>query len=275
MVDLLAAVRRPLESLPRDCPFSKWESLALFLDDGATEVVRWAGGVTFVLEELGISTVLDLQVFAPGRGQVSRVPPRKSEIERGVFLLTTFLWDAEAAVLNAARAYGLEEVVVACSVSEAGHSCHPHAMQLTEDSGGVVSFEEMGQQLKISLDRMLKIEAQSRLKPLQTPTAGTSGLPSSPLGDPRPVHPPVSQAPAQPDVMVSVIHSPLHVGAFLQNWVHGQQGKGIGKGKGKRKENMKPPPGASAFVLGSPECSRAFPLRPCDLRMGGLGLGLG
>lgn len=61
-VDLLAAVRRPLQRLLHDCCFSEWENIALFLDCGATEAVRWAGGLGFVLEELGISLVVDLQV---------------------------------------------------------------------------------------------------------------------------------------------------------------------------------------------------------------------
>lgn len=62
VVDLLAAIRRPLQRLLQDCCFSEWENIALFLDGGATEAVRWAGGLGFVLEELGISLVVDLQV---------------------------------------------------------------------------------------------------------------------------------------------------------------------------------------------------------------------
>ena len=61
-VDLLAASRRPLQRLLHDCSFSEWENIALFLDGGSTEAVRWAGGLGFVLEELGISQVVDLQV---------------------------------------------------------------------------------------------------------------------------------------------------------------------------------------------------------------------
>lgn len=62
MMNLLAASRRPLQKLLHDCSFSEWENIALFVDDGATEAVRWAGGLGFVLEELGISLVFDLQV---------------------------------------------------------------------------------------------------------------------------------------------------------------------------------------------------------------------
>lgn len=63
-LDLLAASRRPLQRLLHECSFSEWENIGLFLDDGTTEAVRWAGGLGFVLEELGISQVLDLQVGA-------------------------------------------------------------------------------------------------------------------------------------------------------------------------------------------------------------------
>lgn len=62
MVDLEYACRRPLQKLLQDCKFSEWENIALFLDSGATEAVRWAGGLGFLLQELGISLVLDLQV---------------------------------------------------------------------------------------------------------------------------------------------------------------------------------------------------------------------
>lgn len=63
-VDLLAASRRPLERLLHDCPFPEWENIALFVDGGSTEALRWAGGLGFVLEERGICQVLDLQVGA-------------------------------------------------------------------------------------------------------------------------------------------------------------------------------------------------------------------
>lgn len=63
-VDLIAASRRPLERLLHKCPSREWENIALFVDGGSTEALRWAGGMGFVLEELGISQVLDLQVGA-------------------------------------------------------------------------------------------------------------------------------------------------------------------------------------------------------------------
>lgn len=48
------------------------------------------------------------QEFAPGRGVATRAPGSEGVI-RGIFLVTTFVWDVEGAVLNAARSYGLEE----------------------------------------------------------------------------------------------------------------------------------------------------------------------
>lgn len=40
----------------------------------------------------------------------AKAPPAKDNISRGIFLVTTFLWDVEGAVLNAAKTYGLTEV---------------------------------------------------------------------------------------------------------------------------------------------------------------------
>lgn len=61
-VDILVALRKPLQGLLHRCRFSEWENIALFVDEGAAEAIRWAGGLGFVLEELGISLVFDLQV---------------------------------------------------------------------------------------------------------------------------------------------------------------------------------------------------------------------
>lgn len=62
MTDLVEASRRPFRRLLHDCNFSDWGGIGLWLDEGATEAVRWAGGLNFLLEELGISLVFDLQV---------------------------------------------------------------------------------------------------------------------------------------------------------------------------------------------------------------------
>lgn len=51
------------------------------------------------------------QAFAPGRVGATRAPESES-ITRGIFLVTTFVWDVEGAVLNAARTYGLAEASV-------------------------------------------------------------------------------------------------------------------------------------------------------------------
>lgn len=62
MTDLVAASRRPLQRLPQECCFTAWENIGLWLDEGATEAVRWAGGLDYVLQDLCVSFVLDLQV---------------------------------------------------------------------------------------------------------------------------------------------------------------------------------------------------------------------
>lgn len=48
------------------------------------------------------------QAFAPGRGGATRAPGSEG-VTRGIFLVTTFVWDVEGSVLNAARTYGLTE----------------------------------------------------------------------------------------------------------------------------------------------------------------------
>lgn len=49
------------------------------------------------------------KAFAPGGGGATRAPGCEG-FTRGIFLVTTFVWDMEGAVLNAARTYGLTEV---------------------------------------------------------------------------------------------------------------------------------------------------------------------
>lgn len=49
------------------------------------------------------------KAFAPGRGGATSAPGSEG-VTRGIFLVTTFVWDVEGAVLNAARTYGLTEV---------------------------------------------------------------------------------------------------------------------------------------------------------------------
>ncbi|CAM9353211.1 unnamed protein product, partial [Ectocarpus sp. 13 AM-2016] len=274
-VDLLAASRRPLERLLHECSFSQWENIALFLDEGATEAVRWAGGLGFVLEELGISQILDLQAFAPGR-----TPPEVPEAEgrtRGIFLVTNFVWDVEGAVLHAASTYGLTEVALACSVSEEAHACHPHAAHISEETGGRASLAVVSQQLKVSLERMLKIKAQSSSsgrRRFSKPSPSSSSPPSSSSIQTIATEaaPHLASTAVDPTVLVTIKHSPLHVGCFFQASTTSTSGGGSSvdvdqplDAEGKQRK------GCSAFSLASPACARVFPLRRCDWEGGGGG----
>ncbi|CAM9517687.1 unnamed protein product, partial [Ectocarpus fasciculatus] len=281
-VDLLAASRRPLERLLHECSFSQWENIALFLDEGATEAVRWAGGLGFVLEELGISQILDLQAFAPGRTPTKA--PGSEGLTRGIFLVTNFVWDVEGAVLQAASTYGLTEVALACSVSEEAHACHPHAAHISEENGGRASFSVVSQQLKVSLERMLKIKAQSsssgrRRFSKPSPSSSSSSPPSSSsiqtiATEAAPSVSAATAAAVDPTVVVTIKHSPLHVGCFFQTTSTTSTSSGGGSSvnvdqtldsEGQRRE------GCSAFSLASPACARVFPLRRCDWEGGGGG----
>ncbi|CAN0536670.1 unnamed protein product, partial [Ectocarpus sp. 12 AP-2014] len=267
-VDLLAASRRPLERLLHECSFSQWESIALFLDEGATEAVRWAGGLGFVLEELGISQILDLQAFAPGR-----TPPGVPEAEgltRGIFLVTNFVWDVEGAVLHAASTYGLTEVALACSVSEEAHACHPHAAHISEETGGRASFAVVSQQLKVSLERMLKIKAQSSSsgrRRFSKPSPSSSSPPSSSSIQTITTEaaPHLASTAVDPTVLVTIKHSPLHVGCFFQasttSTSDGGSSVDVDQPLDAEGQQRK---GCSAFSLASPACARVFPLRRCD-----------
>lgn len=98
---------------------------------------------------------------------------------------------------------------------------------------------------------MLKIEAQSsssrhRFGPPHNPlsaldtTIDPSAPPQTPHRDPS------------PDVLVAVIHSPLHIGCFLQPPTAGSSVK--------TQEQQRCP----SFSLSSPACAGVFPLRRCD-----------
>ncbi|CBN74503.1 hypothetical protein Esi_0028_0118 [Ectocarpus siliculosus] len=274
-VDLLAASRRPLERLLHECSFSQWENIALFLDEGATEAVRWAGGLGFVLEELGISHILDLQAFAPGRSPPA--VPESEGLTRGIFLVTNFVWDVEGAVLHAACTYGLTEVALACSVSEEAHACHSHAAHISEETGGRASFAVVSQQLKVSLERMLKIKAQSSSsgrrrfsKPSPSSTSPPSSSSTQTIATEAAPH--LAANAVDPTVLVTIKHSPLHVGCFFQASTTITSGGGssvdVDQPLDSQGQHQK---GCSAFSLASPACARVFPLRRCDWEGGGGG----
>jgi hypothetical protein len=85
--------------------------------------VRWAGGLPFLLQELGISRVYDLHSFGNSSsnsvdGSIAATVPPCSRI---MCIITGFLWDQEASILSAARALKAREIVVGSAASEAAH----------------------------------------------------------------------------------------------------------------------------------------------------------
>lgn len=109
---------------------------------------------------------------------------------------------------------------------------------------------------------MLNIEAQSN-------TAGGRRYRSSgPAADDESMFPPKEQRPSPHafEVMVTVIHSPLHVGCFLQF-----PAPPIPEIEAAPAPVVDDRCHCSVFTLASPACAKVFPLRRCDLEGGGGG----
>lgn len=166
-------------------------SRVLVLDEGTTEIIRWIGGMQYLIQEFGgnASQVHDLHEFSQASRGEGKMYTSCNEI---VFLISGYIWDVESSLLNVAKAFKTHNVVVGCVLDELAHSCHPCAEQLTEDT--TVSFESIAEQLKTSLDRLFRIEEQS-LK-------GKSATNLAPI-----------------DVTVSVVPIPLHVEPLLRSSV--------------------------------------------------------
>lgn len=126
----------------------------------------------------------------------------------------------------------------------------------------VLTFDNVSSQ--VSLERMLKIEAQSSSssrRRFAVPSSSSSSHLAPPSSAPgateaslypsaNTVHPPAElQHDPLPSVLVTIVHSPLHMGCFFQS-------PAIGSTTSSR--------GCSAFSLASPACARVFPLRRCD-----------
>jgi hypothetical protein len=62
------------------------------------------------------------------------------------------------------------------------NSCHPQAAQLSDEADGAASFALLAEQLRESLDRMLRIDSQSRAK-LATSSSKTANSNSNSSGD--------------------------------------------------------------------------------------------
>ncbi|CAN0536179.1 unnamed protein product, partial [Ectocarpus sp. 8 AP-2014] len=111
-------------------------------------------------------------------------------------------------------------VALACSVSEEAHACHPHAAHISEETGGRASFAVVSQQLKVSLERMLKIKAQSsssgRLRFSKPSPSSSPPSSSSTQTIATEAAPHLAANAVDPTVLVTIKHSPLHVGCFFQ-----------------------------------------------------------
>ena len=91
-----------------------------------------------------------------------------------------------------------------------------------------------------------------------------------PASTPHP--PPELKSDPPPSVLVTIVHSPLHVGCFFQppatrNTARRQESS-------YSQQQTQHHRGCSAFSLASPACARVFPLRRCDWKgRGGGGAG--
>ncbi|KAM3567652.1 hypothetical protein VYU27_010206, partial [Nannochloropsis oceanica] len=108
--------RRPFESIAEDLL-----GAAVLLDAGAGEMVRWVGGVNFLMDELGAATVLSLE---EAEGLEKALKP----YSRAVVLMTTYLWEHEhvlRALLGFRQKREWEEIRIYTSISAGAHTQHP------------------------------------------------------------------------------------------------------------------------------------------------------
>ncbi len=136
--------------------------------------------------------------------------------------------------------------------------------------------------LQISLERMLKIEAQSSSTSRRRFSVASSSsfhLPSSTSMPAAATTHPSTENPrdaSSPSVLVTIVHSPLHVGCFFQpsptkdtsTNTGGILSQGHSDAPCLEQKQQK---GCSAFSLASPACAHVFPLRRCDWEGGGGG----
>lgn len=130
---------------------------------------------------------------------------------------------------------------------------------------------------QVSLERMLKIEAQSSSssrRRFSVPSSSSSSSSSHPApSNSAPgateaslypsattLHPPAEQQlEPLPSVLVTIVHSPLHMGCFFQAPAIRSTNPAITRASPAQQQK-----GCSGFSLASPSCARVFPLRRCD-----------
>lgn len=124
---------------------------------------------------------------------------------------------------------------------------------------------------------MLKIEAQSVAASLRYRSSGEDAINNRDDGDFHsstlpPNHHHHHRQPLHPsDVLVTVFHSPLHVGCFFQAPPFTNSSTGSSYSGAVEVAAAGDGCHCSAFTLASPVCAKVFPLRRCDLEGGGGG----
>lgn len=161
----------------------------------------------------------------------------------------------------------------AASIARLRFSRRP--LQLTHR--GLSRYRRPARVLQVSLERMLKIKAQSSSsgrRRFSKPSPSSSSPPSSSSIQTIATEatPHLASTTVDPTVLVTIKHSPLHVGCFFQASTTSTSGGGSSldadqplDSEGQRRR------GCSAFSLASPACARVFPLRRCDWEGGGGG----
>lgn len=135
---------------------------------------------------------------------------------------------------------------------------------------------------------MLKIDAQSSSssrRRFSAPSSSSSSHPEPSNSAPSATEassiypsvatlppPPERQSDPFPSVLVTIVHSPLHVGCFFQP--PGASGTVQRQSPYSEQQTQQQQKGCAAFSLASPACARVFPLRRCDwVGRGGAGAG--
>lgn len=127
---------------------------------------------------------------------------------------------------------------------------------------------------QVSLERMLKIEAQSssssrrRFSVPSASSVSAPGVTEASLYPSATLHPPAEhQSDPFPSVLVSIVHSPLHMGCFFQSPATRSTNPAITPTNPAEKQSPcveQQQQLCSAFSLASPRCAQVFPLRRCD-----------
>lgn len=231
--DLLAANQRPW----MDVAFQVAASGAcLYLDDGAAEALRWAGGLRFALGELGAHGVFAMPATSAPRSSSSSPPSfhGTSTTKRSVVVVTRPLWECEAGILNALLLSEAREALVCCSVTPEAHSCYEQAAMLYGEEA-TPNFADVGSQFQETLGNLRRRDARN------------SGGGEEEGGAPCTIH---------------VVHFPLHAVAPLQPAALPCRAAGASDAASAFASTE----GVGWFTLAGAAAANAFPLQRHQLR---------